>query len=234
MQTWIFVIPCLIAGVIALVVTATGLSAKCSSCQRWWAMKETDRREIGREPGIKKVKRKEVRKDASGIILEEIEREEAVATERISYDTMVQCRHCGHEASKMVVQEKEVKVVANATSPGLPYPMQGSFSPVMCNFCTGSGKRYTDPCPACNGVGKVSVVQPPTKCEACQGWGKNFTDLCNVCGGSGWSNVVRTSKLSAAFTRRLSPWPSTHRPYLLTCLNAPKEMKLPDVVCHAT
>lgn len=193
MGIWVYLVPLAIVGVIALIVTATGMSSKCTACNRWWAMKETDRKEIGREPGIKKVKRKEVKKDAAGKVLEEVEREETVAVERVSYDTRVECKFCRHEASKMVVQERELEVVANATSPGVACPMQGSFAPERCNLCTGSGKRFTESCPGCHGVGKVSVIQPAKKCEACQGWGKKFAEICNVCGGSGWSNVVRQS-----------------------------------------
>ncbi|MFM8324648.1 MAG: hypothetical protein ACKN9U_07300 [Pirellulaceae bacterium] len=191
MGIWIYLVPLAILAVIALIFTATGMSSKCTACNRWWAMKETQRKEIGREPGIKKVKRKEVKKDAAGKVLEEVEREETVAVERVSYDTRVECKYCGHEASKMVVQEREVEVVANATASGSTCPMEGSFAPERCNLCTGSGKRFTESCPGCGGVGKVSVVQPSKKCEACQGWGKKLTDLCGACGGSGWSNVVR-------------------------------------------
>lgn len=192
MGFWIYVIPLVILGIIALGVTADGMSSKCSACSRWWAMKETDRRELGREPGVKKVRRKETRKDAAGKVLEEIEREESVAIERVTYDTMVKCKYCGKEASKMVVQEKEIEVVANATSPGKRPTMQGSFAPESCNLCTGSGKRFTDTCPACNGLGKVSVIQPSQKCATCQGWGKKYADICKACGGSGWSDVVRS------------------------------------------
>jgi DnaJ-class molecular chaperone len=192
MGIWIYWVPLAIVGVIAWIVTATGISSKCTACNRWWAMKETDRREIGREPGIKKVKRKEVKKDAAGKVLEEVEREETVAVERVSYDTCVECKYCGDKASKMVVQERELQVVANATSPGAVCPMQGSFAPERCSLCTGTGKRVTEICPGCHGVGKVSVVQPSRMCEVCQGWGRKFADLCNACGGSGWSNVVRT------------------------------------------
>jgi hypothetical protein len=192
MGIWIYWVPLAIVGVIALIVTATGISSKCTACNRWWAMKETDRREIGREPGIKKVKRKEVKKDAAGNVLEEVEREETVAVERVSYDTCVECKYCGDKASKMVVQERDLQVVATATSPDVVCPMQGSFAPERCSLCTGTGKRVTEICPGCHGVGKVSVVQPSRKCEVCQGWGRKFADLCNACGGSGWSNVVRT------------------------------------------
>jgi DnaJ-class molecular chaperone len=63
-------------------------------------------------------------------------------------------------------------------------------APTTCNYCRGTGKDFTQPCPPCNGQGSVLVVQPAVKCATCRGTGKDFTSRCNACGGSGWAHTV--------------------------------------------
>jgi hypothetical protein len=62
-----------------------------------------------------------------------------------------------------------------------------------CAWCVATGRSADGKCPACEGTGSVSVVQPPIKCPRCFGEGRT-TDRtewtfprCIVCLGTGWS-----------------------------------------------
>lgn len=66
-----------------------------------------------------------------------------------------------------------------------------------CGSCTGTGYSCGKLCPACEGNGKVLVVQPSIKCPRCGGDGR-ATDrtiysypFCTVCYGTGWALVVK-------------------------------------------
>jgi RecJ-like exonuclease len=71
---------------------------------------------------------------------------------------------------------------------------------VNCATCDGKGVmgRKMETCPACDGLGEIKVVKPPTKCPRCDGTGnKAATDslffssgLCPVCGGKGWALIL--------------------------------------------
>jgi DnaJ-class molecular chaperone len=69
-----------------------------------------------------------------------------------------------------------------------------SYLPECCAFCNGSGAGFDSACVACNGKGKVMVLQPSLKCPRCGGSGKPkdvdrvlyYSCLCLVCRGTGW------------------------------------------------
>ena len=103
-----------LVGFIVLVVVLSGLSAKCTACKKWWDIKEFERHETHREPGVKTVKRTEVRKDADGKVLDQIERDEQVPVARITYQVLRRCKHCGHEDRQILVEERESGPVGGA------------------------------------------------------------------------------------------------------------------------
>ena len=95
----------IVLGIVAAVI-ASGLNAKCPACGKWWAMVQTEKKEIGREPGVKTVKRKEEYKDSKGNVTQ-VERDVQVRTMRFTYDGAFRCKHCSHELSKIYEEVKE-------------------------------------------------------------------------------------------------------------------------------
>jgi hypothetical protein len=95
-----------VLAVIAIIVVATGLTSKCPKCSKWWSIKEAERREVGREPGMKWVTRSETQKDAKGNT-SQIQRQVQVQVLRIRYDGLFRCNKCGHELRREIVEEKE-------------------------------------------------------------------------------------------------------------------------------
>jgi hypothetical protein len=93
--------------IIVLVVVFTGLASKCPACKKWWSMKELERRELGRQPGVKTVTRKEVRKDAQGNVVGQVERQEQVRVMRITFEGSFRCKGCGHENRRTWEEERE-------------------------------------------------------------------------------------------------------------------------------
>jgi hypothetical protein len=102
----LLLIAVVIVAVIVAAVLASGLSSKCPACGRWWGLKESARREIGREPGMKWVTRTETQRDAQGQT-SQIQRQVQVKVLRIRYDGSFRCNACGHSLNKEVVEEKE-------------------------------------------------------------------------------------------------------------------------------
>ncbi len=66
-------------------------------------------------------------------------------------------------------------------------------SPENCANCSGEGLGSDQKtCSACNGKGRIQVVQPSIRCPRCHGTGKPETSLwnldhCAVCLGTGWT-----------------------------------------------
>jgi ribosomal protein L44E len=87
-------------------VIASGLSGKCPSCGKWWGLKEVERREVGREPGMKTVTRTETQRDTHGNMTQ-VQRQVQVHVMRIKYDGSFRCSSCGHTLNKIMVREKE-------------------------------------------------------------------------------------------------------------------------------
>lgn len=106
MEFLFVLIPVAIAAVIALVVIASGLSSKCPACGKWWGLKELERRENSREPGMKWVTRTETQRDAQGHT-NQVQRQVQVQVMRIKYDGSFRCNACGHSLNKEIVEEKE-------------------------------------------------------------------------------------------------------------------------------
>lgn len=52
-------VPLVIVAIIVVKVIASGQSSKCPACGIMWGLKELQRKEIGREPGMKWVTRTE-------------------------------------------------------------------------------------------------------------------------------------------------------------------------------
>ncbi len=103
----VLVIPVVIAAIVALIIVGTGRASSCPKCGKWWGMKEVDRKETGRQPGMKVVTRASVRKDAQGKEIERRERQEQVQVLRVTYDVLVRCQRCQHEERR--TQEAELQ-----------------------------------------------------------------------------------------------------------------------------
>jgi hypothetical protein len=99
-------IPLVVVAVIAFAVIASGLSSKCPACGKWWGLKELDRREISREPGMKLVTRTETQRDSKGQT-SQVQRQVQVKVMRIKYDGSFRCKACGHALNKELMEEKE-------------------------------------------------------------------------------------------------------------------------------
>lgn len=179
-----------VVAMVVVAVFATGLSSKCSACGKWWATREIERRETGRENGLKTVKRTDVRKDATGKVVESVERDETIGVLRITFDTLVRCKHCGHEAHKTVVEEKEVAPPEGIRADHRRLMPKTGRQLASCALCGGDGRRFAEPCPACSGRGTVLVAAPPTRCDDCLGRGTKFAQTCPICGGSGWRDAI--------------------------------------------
>ncbi len=106
MEILFILIPVFIVGIILIVVVASGLAGKCPACGKWWGLKELERREIGREPGMKWVTRTETQHDAHGNTTQ-VQRQVQVRVMRIRYDGWFRCKACRHELRKEFVEEKE-------------------------------------------------------------------------------------------------------------------------------
>lgn len=190
MEAWML-IPVAVVALIALVgLVASGVSSRCAACGKWWATTETGRNEIGREHGVKTVKRTDVRKDATGKIVESVEREEPIGVLRITYDTTVRCKHCGHEARRTLVEEQQVAAPPGRTGAAPRMALTGERRPETCALCGGNGRRYAERCPSCTGTGTVLVAAPFRRCSECDGRGRKYADSCHACSGSGWADAV--------------------------------------------
>jgi hypothetical protein len=83
------------------------------------------------------------------------------------------------------------------------------FSPENCATCNGQGVDLNEKaCGACEGKGRILVMQPSTRCTRCGGSGKpekgNFWSVqhCVICHGTGWLwtefHVAETTVRAAA------------------------------------
>lgn len=109
MDNTVWIIVAIVAVVVigvTIAVIATGLSAKCPSCKKWWSMGEVERKELSREPGMKWVTRTETQKDAQGNT-SQVQRQVQVHVMRIKYDGLFRCKKCAFEHRKEFVEEKE-------------------------------------------------------------------------------------------------------------------------------
>lgn len=91
---------------ITIVIVATGMSSKCPTCNKWWSMKEVERKELSREPGVKTVTRTETQKDLKGNA-SQVQRQVQVQVMRIRYDGLFRCSKCAFEQRKEFTEEKE-------------------------------------------------------------------------------------------------------------------------------
>jgi hypothetical protein len=72
--------------------------------------------------------------------------------------------------------------------------MSAEYSPEICAWCNGTGKRGSDRCEVCRGKGRVMVLQPPHKCITCECTGRTSTmEVCPRCHGAGWEGVLQSS-----------------------------------------
>jgi transcription elongation factor Elf1 len=99
-------IPVIIVAAIVISVIASGLSSKCPACGKWWGLKELQRREISREPGMKWVTCTDTQRDSQGHT-SEIHRKVQVKVMRIMYEGSFRCTTCGHSLNKEIVEEKD-------------------------------------------------------------------------------------------------------------------------------